>query len=70
MVIQQKQKAEVLQPQYKAVDGKKEGHYPGKTVFNQKVEHLNSECNAIEDTYTETGGSMKKKKRAKQTQLS
>lgn len=61
-ITQKKQKAEELQRRRKDIEGKKKDE-TGKTVLKQKVERLKDERRAIEDTYAETGGSMKKKKR-------
>ena len=63
-IAQKKQKAEVLQTRRKEIEGKKKDT-TGKTVLMQKVDRLRSERKTIENTYTETGGSMKKKKRTK-----
>eukprot|EP00977_Amphora_coffeiformis_P027541 scaffold34620_cov160-Amphora_coffeaeformis.AAC.6 len=63
-IAQKKQKAEDLQRRRKEIEGKKKDK-TGKTVLKQKVDRLRDERKAIENTYTETGGSMKKKKRTK-----
>jgi len=44
----------------------KEKDESGKTVLKQKVERLKKERKRIEDEYTHTGGSMKKKKKKRQ----
>ena len=63
-IAQKKQKAEDLQRRRKEIEGKKKDK-TGKTVLMQKVDRLRDERKAIENTYTESGGSMKKKKRTK-----
>lgn len=63
-IAQKKEKAEDLQRRRKEIEGKKKDE-TGKTVLKQKVERLKNERKAIEHTYTDTGGSMKKKKRTK-----
>lgn len=60
-IAQKKQQADDLQRRRKEIEGKKKDD-TGKSVLKQKVERLKSERKAIEDTYADTGGSMKKKR--------
>jgi hypothetical protein len=64
--IEKKQAAvELLQKRRKDIESKKGKTVDGKTVLKAKVERLKSERRAVEKDYENTGGSMKKRKKAR-----
>jgi pescadillo protein len=60
-IAERQAKAEALCKKRKEIEGKKKNE-DGKTVLKQKVERLKKERKNIEDEYSRTSGSMKKKR--------
>lgn len=63
-LAQKQAKVDVLHQRRKEIDKSKEKGAGGKSVLKQKVERLKKERKGVEEAYSETGGSMKKKRKS------
>jgi hypothetical protein len=60
-------KVQNLKDRRKDIEMTKEKDGDGRTVLKQKYDRVKKERKILNDTYTDTGGSMKKSKKAKKS---
>ena len=61
-IARKKAKVETLNQRRREIESSKEKDSSGKSILKQKVERLKNERKRVEETYSNTGGSMKKRK--------
>lgn len=62
-IAQKKASVEILHKRRKEIDRSKKAGSDSKTVLKQKVERLKEERKGVAESYSNTGGSMKKSKK-------